>query len=91
MRSIQIETNSCDILSTPPNESEGFEVGKSNMARYKASLRKDGICYIPSDWEDRFYRDLPRLKKELKQLGDKSNVSNWTDGVLSLRWLFCRD
>ena len=61
------------------------------MARYKASLRKDGICYIPSDWEDRFYRDLPRLKKELKQMGDESNVSNWADGFLSLRWLFCRD
>ncbi len=91
VRSIQIETNSCDISSPPPNESEGFEVGKSDRATYKVSLRKDGISYIPNDWEDRFYRDLPRLKQELKQMGGESKVSNWASGFLSLRWLFCRD
>eukprot|EP00985_Skeletonema_marinoi_P023180 scaffold15232_cov114-Skeletonema_marinoi.AAC.2 len=90
-RSIQIETNSCDTSSPPPNASEGFEVGKSNTARYKVSVRKDDISYIPNDWEDKFYRDLPRLKKELKQMGGESNVSDWANGYLSLRWLFCRD
>mmetsp|Transcript_11595 Transcript_11595/g.23229 ORF Transcript_11595/g.23229 Transcript_11595/m.23229 type:complete len:185 (-) Transcript_11595:932-1486(-) len=72
VRSIQIETNSCDTSSPPPNASEGFEVGKSNTARYKVSVRKDDISYIPNDWEDKFYRDLPRLKKELKQMGGES-------------------
>jgi len=91
VRSIQIETNSCDTSSPPPNASEGFEVGKSNTARYKVSVRKDDISYIPNDWEDKFYRDLPRLKKELKQMGGESNVSDWANGYLSLRWLFCRD
>eukprot|EP00984_Skeletonema_dohrnii_P005734 scaffold2026_cov117-Skeletonema_dohrnii-CCMP3373.AAC.7 len=91
VRSIQIETNSCDTSSPPPNASEGFEVGKSNTARYKVSVRKDDISYIPNDWEDNFYRDLPRLKKELKQMGRQSNVSDWANGYLSLRWLFCRD
>ena len=90
VRSIQIETNSCDTSSPPPNASEGFEVGKSNTARYKVSVRKDDISYIPNDWEDKFYRDLPRLKKELKQMGGESNVSDWANGYLSLRWLFCR-
>ncbi|KAK1742544.1 hypothetical protein QTG54_007109 [Skeletonema marinoi] len=91
VRSIQIETNACDTSSPPPNASEGFEVGKSNTARYKVSVRKDDISYIPNDWEDKFYRDLPRLKKELKQMGGESNVSDWANGYLSLRWLFCGD
>lgn len=91
VRSIQIEPKSCGVSSPPPNESEGFEVGKSNHARYKVSLRKDGISYIPNDWEDTFYRDLPRLKQELKQMGGESKVSNWASGFLSLRWIFCRD
>jgi len=90
VRSIQLETNACDT-SPPPNNSEGFEVVKSNKARYNVSLRKEEIHYIPKDWEDIFYRDLPRLKKELKQMGGKSDVSNWANDFLSLRWLFCRD
>jgi hypothetical protein len=90
-RSIQIETKACNTSSPPPNDSEGFEVGKSNKARFKLSLRKDDIQYIPNDWEDIFYRDLPRLKQELKQMGGNSNVSNWANDFLSLRWLFCRD
>jgi hypothetical protein len=89
VRSIQMETNACDTSS--PNETEGFEVGKSNKARFNVSVRKDDTHYIPNDWEDLFYKDLPRLKQELKQMGGKHNSSNWANGFLSLRWLFCRD
>lgn len=94
VRSIQlVEHDACEALMPPPvNESEGFEVNRSNKARYKVSVRKDdNICYIPSDWEDRFYKDLPRLKRELKQMGGSSNASNWANNFLSLRWLFCKE
>ena len=94
VRSIQlVEHDACEALLPPPvNESEGFEVNRSNKARYKVSVRKDdNICFIPSDWEDRFYKDLPRLKRELKQMGGSSNASNWANNILSLRWLFCKE
>jgi len=81
----------------PPKKAEGFEVkepkGEKNAdgilrASYKTSRspRNDGGTYIPSDWESRFYADLPRLRKELCQIGRNSN---WVTEFLGLRWIFC--
>ena len=81
------------------NNAEGFEMKDSKSdnevdgilkARYKASLRKGGGTFIPATWEETFYNDLPMLRKQLKRLGDKhSSTSNWANGFLSLRWMFC--
>ena len=81
------------------NNAEGFELKDSKSdnevdgilkARYKASLRKGGGTFIPATWEETFYNDLPMLRKQLKRLGDNhSSTSNWANGFLSLRWMFC--
>jgi hypothetical protein len=40
---------------------------------------------VPSDWEKRFYADLPSLKEELKKLGGEPQLPSW---LSSLR-IFC--
>ena len=77
-----------------PVESEGFEVkestssGEDNVKSYRNSVRKDVGRHTPSDWEDRFYKDLPRLRKELREAG--KGDSNYVFEYLGLRWLFCQ-
>ena len=64
---------------------ENLEVGEE-----EACLRKGGGTFIPATWEETFYNDLPMLRKQLKRLGDDhSSTSNWANGFLSLRWMFC--
>ena len=77
-----------------PIQSEGFEVkestssGEDNVKNYSNSVKKDVGRHTPSDWEDRFYRDLPRLRKELREEGE--GKSNYIFNYLGLRWLFCQ-
>ncbi len=40
---------------------------------------------VPSDWEKRFYADLPSLKEELKKMGGEPQLPSW---LSSLR-MFC--
>lgn len=72
-----------------PETSASGELG-ADEARglHKRSLRKAG-CYVPADWEDRFYADLPRLRRELQQMGGEHSPSNWASEFLCLRWVFC--
>ena len=86
-----------ELEATSPNKAEGFEVaergGNSDnvdvlKARYKASPRK-GDGTLPANWELQFYRDLPRLRTELRELGRRRPFSNWATEFLSLRWVFC--
>jgi hypothetical protein len=80
-----------------PIQSEGFEVNESTSpssaageeVKYRNSVRKDVSRHTPPDWEDRFYRDLPRLRSELREAGETRNSSNFVMDLLSLRWLFC--
>mmetsp|Transcript_22307 Transcript_22307/g.38285 ORF Transcript_22307/g.38285 Transcript_22307/m.38285 type:complete len:202 (-) Transcript_22307:569-1174(-) len=89
----KIDKVETDVSS--PNKAEGFELKESKRecngnilkASYKASPRKEGGAFIPSDWENRFYTDLPRLRKELRQMG--GTTSNWASEFLSFRWIFC--
>jgi len=78
------------------DKTDGFELKELKLendgifkASYKARQKKGDNMYIPSDWEKRFYEDLPRLRRELQQMGGKRPVSNWATEFLSLRWLFC--
>ena len=94
-------TDNLDWAASTPNKTEGFELKESPTdengedgikASYKASPRKEGGTFIPKDWEKRFYADLPRLKKELHQMGKETSghsPSNWVSGFLSLKWMFC--
>lgn len=79
------------------NKAEGFELaerwgGNDNdgvlKARYKASPR-NGDSALPASWEVQFYRDLPRLRAELREMGRRRPFSNWATEFLSLRWVFC--
>lgn len=77
-----------------PKKAEGFELKESKRendgilkASYKASPRKEDSTFVPADWESRFYADLPRLRRELRQMG--GTRSNWASEFLSLRWIFC--
>lgn len=80
-----------------PIQSEGFEVNESTSpssaageeVKYRNSVRKDVSRHTPPDWENRFYRDLPRLRSELREAGETRNSSNFVMDLLSLRWLFC--
>ena len=60
----------------------------TNSINPKTDKRSVGSCNIPSNWENQFYSDLPRLKQELCDMG-KNNKSNWASEFLSLRWIFC--
>jgi hypothetical protein len=79
-------------------QSEGFEVKDDasvcrDDVKYRSSVKKDLGRHTPSDWEDRFYADLPRLRKELREEGDERHGlfhgSNVLLDFLSLRWLVC--
>ena len=76
-----------------PMQSEGFEVkdqsaGHDNV-NFRTSIKKDVGRHTPSDWEDRFYADLPRLRKELRELGEGKSASNFISSWIGFRWLFC--
>eukprot|EP00569_Conticribra_weissflogii_P001753 CAMPEP_0171351962 /NCGR_PEP_ID=MMETSP0878-20121228/40271_1 /TAXON_ID=67004 /ORGANISM="Thalassiosira weissflogii, Strain CCMP1336" /LENGTH=124 /DNA_ID=CAMNT_0011857405 /DNA_START=284 /DNA_END=655 /DNA_ORIENTATION=- len=59
------------------NEAEGGSGGSAVVATsYKISQRKENGPEIPADWESRFYDDLPRLRKELRELGG-NDTSTW--------------
>ena len=78
-----------EVLSSP-NTSEGVELSEdSKAAKYQVRPRKGSGIFIPASWEETFYRDLPGLRKELKHLGEQRTTSNWANGFLSLRWMFC--
>lgn len=83
--------NACPIL-----KAEGFELKECKSesdvlkATYKISPRNRGLgssTFIPADWESRFYADLPRLRRELRDMG--GTRSNWATEFLSLRWIIC--
>jgi len=44
---------------------------------------------IPPDWESRFEKDIPVLKKKLKLMGEESTHSLWANFFLDLRWILC--
>lgn len=44
---------------------------------------------IPPDWEVRFGQDLPVLKKKLKEVGETSSFSLYSDFFINVRWIFC--
>jgi len=45
--------------------------------------------FVPSDWEERFYQDLPQLKRQLREEGEISWRSPFNDWCLGMRWFFC--
>ena len=80
-----------EVLSSPTT-AEGVELSESQDikgAKYQVKPRKGSGTFIPATWEDTFYKDLPGLRKELKHLGEQRTTSNWANGFLSLRWMFC--
>ena len=80
-----------EVLSSPTT-AEGVELSESQdikAAKYQVKPRKGSGTFIPATWEDTFYKDLPGLRKELKHLGEQRTTSNWANGFLSLRWMFC--
>lgn len=44
---------------------------------------------VPPDWEVRFEEDLPLLKKRLKEMGETTSFSLYSDFFLNLRWVLC--
>mmetsp|Transcript_17828 Transcript_17828/g.31907 ORF Transcript_17828/g.31907 Transcript_17828/m.31907 type:complete len:140 (-) Transcript_17828:35-454(-) len=77
-------------------KAEGFELKECKSesdvlkATYKISPRNRGMgstTFIPSDWESRFYADLLRLRRELREM--EGTRSNWATEFLSLRWIIC--
>lgn len=44
---------------------------------------------IPRDWEEQFQEDLPMLKKKLKEMGETTSFSLYTDYLINVRWLLC--
>ena len=44
---------------------------------------------IPPNWESRFYEDLPMLKKKIREMGEKSSFSLYSDWFLNIRWVMC--
>lgn len=85
-----------ETVSSSSNKAEGFDLNESNEGNddttpkvgFKSSARKRGGTFIPADWEEKFYADLPRLRKELQQLGGNGTRSHWAHDILSLRWIF---
>ena len=44
---------------------------------------------IPSNWKRGFDQDLPKIKRKLKELGETSSFSLYSDALLNTRWLLC--
>lgn len=44
---------------------------------------------IPPNWEARFEEDLPMLKKKLKEVGETTSFSLYSDFFLNIRWILC--
>lgn len=55
--------------------------GKESPANTDAEL-------IPFDWEQRFRKDLPKLKRKLKELGAAKSWRTSFVEILSLKWFF---
>jgi hypothetical protein len=49
----------------------------------------DKNVIIPPDWEKKFYRDLPLLKRKLKQEGETEHWSLVGDFFMTIRWIAC--
>lgn len=90
------ESENTEAIPSSPNKSEGFELRESKRgngdilkASYKTTAWKGGGKFIPTDWETKFYSDLPHLKEVLRRIGGKRTSSNWVIDFLSLRWIVC--
>lgn len=49
----------------------------------------DSCTVIPPWWEAQFNKDLPMLKKKLKEVGETSSFSLYSDFFLNVRWILC--
>lgn len=88
LASSEIEKSS---KAATPAKSNDNSTPTSEGGDGKVSPRKQGgtSSSIPTDWENKFYEDLPRLKEELRRMGGQRTSSNWAYEFLSLRWIFC--
>jgi hypothetical protein len=55
----------------------------------KSTKSVDTGSVIPPNWESRFEEDLPMLKKKLKEVGETSSFSLYSDFFINARWIFC--
>jgi hypothetical protein len=44
---------------------------------------------IPRNWEEQFQKDFPMLKKKLKEVGEISSFSLYSDYFINIRWILC--
>ncbi len=44
---------------------------------------------IPPWWETQFNKDLPMMKKKLKEMGETTSFSLFSDFFLNVRWILC--
>jgi hypothetical protein len=77
-------TTAISSLTKPGGLEGGSTVPPTPVPPYRTASAASGII-VPSDWEKRFYADLPSLKEELKKLGEEPQLPSW---LSSLR-IFC--
>ncbi|KAL3827292.1 hypothetical protein ACHAXA_005038 [Cyclostephanos tholiformis] len=89
-RSLANEDNSGEDRIVVPSSCNNDGIEKSDGAAKHANGqnrgKRGGTC-MPSDWESRFYSDLPMLKKQLQTLGERQSRSDWVTKIAS--WIFC--
>lgn len=49
----------------------------------------DTVSIIPPNWEAQFDEDMPMLKVKLKQVGETSSFSIYSDLFINARWVLC--
>lgn len=63
------------------------EVDDEKSVKSTSSMTRGTV--IPPDWEARFVNDLPMLKKKLKNVGETSSYSLYSDFFINARWVLC--
>lgn len=77
-------TTAISSLTKPGGMEGGSTVPPTPLPPHRTASAASGII-VPSDWEKRFYADLPSLKEELKKMGGEPQLPSW---LSSLR-IFC--
>lgn len=97
MTIVQLKKREMDELTdeTDDDGDESAEQERQQKAAWRAKfLRQDSFgdskySLLPPNWKTQFQTDLPALKKELRDVGEKSNWSAWSNFFINLRWALC--
>jgi len=89
-REMDAPTDDSDGEDDPGNTNkQQKEEGRAKFLSRQDSFGDPKYSLLPPNWKMQFQADLPALKKELRDIGEKTHWSSWSNTFINLRWACC--